>query len=490
MANIGSLTVSLAARTEKFQQGLEKSGESVKKFADETEKSQDKIHKGLDKGTSSMASFAKGLAAVGLAAVAAFKVLASQVSNAANEVDSLAKQGRALGITYQEMRRLSIIAKMSGIEVQALSTGMRTLSNHILNGQRGLAESVDLFDRLGMNVSDLKGMSMPEIMERVAKSISRIKDPAEKLALSARLLGDQGAAIVASSKGLADAAAAADRINDTLGEEHVMAIEKANDAWIELGETMNSQFNKLAAKSSEFKNNLYEGLAVATRFWGNVLIGDLESLEDRITRLSEESKQFREGLIETEDKIRALEFKKAEANARQTGTPAYIEAEIQGLKKLEMSTRLAISERQSEMEKLIEISNQITGNDEVVEAGKATADAFVEAMKQRIEQQSESQSFVDFMRSNVSDSIAAEMDAVAAKIKDVEGKASDVSSQVRQRMSAGVMSKSSGFDIRGLLIGGGLGSAEQRQLEELEEQSGILQKIYRRLGNQVAMVGA
>lgn len=434
MANIGTLAISVVAKTDKFERRI--------------------------KGAKSKwLSFVKGFAS-STAIIGAMTAISRAVSEAANRIDDLAKSGRALGVTYQEMRRLSIVAKMSGIEVSTLSTGMRALSVHVLNARRGLASSVDLFNRIGINVSELEGMSMPDIMERVARSINATADPAERLALAAQLLGRQGAAIAAAADGLNAANAAAMRVSDSLGEDQVRAIERANDAWTELIESINIYTNVSAAAASKAKGELFSGLANFIQqldkkgaiHYAHPLLGTFRFLDDFFVGASRISAEAHEEMIRDNERW--------------------------------------IQSWRDRIQRSEEILSGLNVVDWAEESGVDYAKSFEDALTHEFAKADWFDSFAATMQEGLREGIRIEMDAVEAQLNALSQEADRIRASARPRMSAGVQAKTSGFDIRGLMIGGGVSSTEQKQLDELEDQSKILQRIYRRLGNQAAMVGA
>lgn len=439
MANIGTLAISVVAKTNKFESGMKRS-------------------------KAAWLGFVKGFVSVA-AITGAIRTISREIAEASERIDQLAKSGRALGITYQEMRRLSIIAQMSGIEVNSLSTGMRALSVQVLNAQRGLKTSVDLFDRLGMKVQDLHGLALPDLMERVAKSISTIEDPAERMALAAQLLGRQGAAIVAAADGLDAATAASKRVSDSLTNDQVAAVEAANDSWTELTESMNSFFNSAAANSATMRKEIFDAGSSAVRMIRDATQSD----EGRTTRdfIGDTLLESALPVVRVRNLFRNLDKATRKEAARLTGFDDVLTKALGG----DTGFSSIVSE------------STTWGED----SGSAYATAFEDALSKKFQQ---ADAFENALKDATRSALHASMDAVEERLNGLSGEANRLRESARPRMSAGVQAKTSGFDIRGLMIGGGLNNQEQKQLDELEDQSKYLQLIYRRLGNQVAMVGA
>ena len=239
MANVGTLAVSLVAKTNQYENAMKKAGGTLKRF---------------------VAGFVS-VAAIGMA----MRSLASSVQSAANEVDSLAKQGRALGMTYQEMRSLSIMAKLTGLEITSLNTAFRTMSNQLDAANQGNKTSIALLDRLGVSAAQFKGQQLPQIMETLAKAMANIKDPAERVAVASQIFGRSGPQIAEAALSMGDAAREARLVADTLTDDMAKSIENANDQVTLLGENFKTTMNEMAASISGPATKLLKFTSMVTR---------------------------------------------------------------------------------------------------------------------------------------------------------------------------------------------------------------------------------
>jgi hypothetical protein len=236
MANIGTLAVSLVAKTKKFESGMRKA-----------------------KGT--MTAFAKATAVLGMVTTA-FGAMSAAISQASTEIDRLAKAGRALGVTYQEMRKLDIMSKMLGVDAGKLNSAFRAWSKHKFQAGMGMAESVRMFNAAGINPKTLTG-DMVSQLTQVATAIGKMEDSSQRLAVASRLLGESGGILAGNADGLAAAAERAEKAADGLTEAQVRSVELANDEWTRLWSTVGAAWNQMAGVTAEIRANMYGAAADA-----------------------------------------------------------------------------------------------------------------------------------------------------------------------------------------------------------------------------------
>jgi hypothetical protein len=427
MANIGTLAVSVVANTQKFQ-------------------------KGIAGAKSQWAGFIKGFVSVA-AVTGAVVGLTRAVSATAAQIDQLAKSGRALGITYQEMRRLSIMARMTGLDVNSLNTAFRTLATQLMQADQGGRQATAAFDRLGLSAQKLKSQAMPQSLQQVSMALAKIEDPAERIALASQLFGRNGAAIAGAASGLADAAAAADRVNDKLSEDQVKALEKANDAWVEYGESVSMTWNKIVAATATGQKKVADMMSVGTRVIGDVLIS--------------EAKGWR-GL-----------FDDVLQNPMAGGL-----AMIRRRFGMEKSISDSVGKEAMRQAKGTEFFKRLFPNadkgmtESATQSGTEYADAFAAALDR-------SEAFTMAMREKAKDAMEQAIDEIDERLDFVKG-AKDEKDKPKD---AGVIAKTSGFDIRGLMMGSA-NTVDDKQLTQLEKQTQYLENIKSNLTRQVAMVGA
>lgn len=215
-ARIGSLHAFLGLDSADFTNGMKKAGT------------------GLDKFTKAAKV---GFAAVAVAAAAAGAALAVAVKGSIDRADNLSKMAQRVGTTTEALSRLEWAAKLSDVSIEQLSTGMKKLSQNMLEVSQGRgAQAATAFQALGISVTDTEGLlrSSDEVFGDLADRLSRMPDSAEKTALAMNLLGRSGADMIpllnSGKQGLADMANESDRLGNTLSTGTGKAAEQFNDS--------------------------------------------------------------------------------------------------------------------------------------------------------------------------------------------------------------------------------------------------------------------
>lgn len=202
---------------------------------------------GMRKAEASLNKFAVG-AGVSLAGVATAMVAMTKASMA--NIDVLAKQARALGLSTQAFQKMAMVAGEAGVEAGALSNMLGRMQKNLDDLSQGTQAQVDTFQRLGLSMQELQGLSPDEQFAKIAESLDSIKDPAAKAALSMDVFGKAGRAGInmLSDYGAKanEAAEFQNRFGIAVSQVASDNIESANDAVGRLGMVMEGLGNRMA----------------------------------------------------------------------------------------------------------------------------------------------------------------------------------------------------------------------------------------------------
>lgn len=446
MANIGTLAVSLAADTKRFKKDMKNAREEVAGFRGIVDRM----------GWGVVARFTS----IG-AAAAAFTVVARNVSQASDEIDRMAKNARALDMTYQEMRKLDIMSRMLGLDVQKLNVAFRAMTQQRYQASHGMAESVRLWQSAGIDPRSLSGMDMASQLVAVATAVGRIDDSSTRFAVASRLLGESGGLLAGNAEGLAEAAERAEKAADGLSDAQVQAVERANDEWTRLWATVGSAWNQMAAATAEIRAFIYGTAADA-----------FSESEYRKTSFEEIDAAIRYG-------------------SRDAIDPAIL-AEYDRMHFFDIMKGGSWGAVSDPISPLFSMSDPF--QESTVDWAKASsshyADAFEQALSGKLKQaEIMTTGFWDPMGRSIEEVLSSSLGNVENRLAMLDEERRAIEASVKPRLDAGVIQASEGFDIRGLMIGGGLGSTEQQQLSELERQTDKLEQIRMNLTRQVAVAG-
>lgn len=134
---------------------------------------------------------AKKLAIIGTAVSVVGAGVATALRSAINTADDMGEMAQKLGVPVESLTALKHAAKVLGVEFEGLQAGLLRLS-------RGMADSPQKFEKLGVAVRDANGEMRPtaDVLKDLADRFQTMPDGAEKTALAMDLFGKSGAAMI------------------------------------------------------------------------------------------------------------------------------------------------------------------------------------------------------------------------------------------------------------------------------------------------------
>ncbi|PIY28404.1 MAG: hypothetical protein COZ09_10165 [Comamonadaceae bacterium CG_4_10_14_3_um_filter_60_42] len=207
--------------------------------------------KGLDRGLSktqaSIATFAKagaaGLVAVGTA-------MAALTKRSLDQIDTLAKQARSLGLTTAAFQRMTLVAGEAGVEAGNLSSMLGLMQRNISELEKGTKAQSDAFGKLGISITDLQGLSPDEQFARIAEALDGVDNATQKTAIAMDIFGRSGRAAINMisdySQKSQEAALFQERFGIAVTQGVSDNVERANDAVGRLGQVFVGLGNTMA----------------------------------------------------------------------------------------------------------------------------------------------------------------------------------------------------------------------------------------------------
>jgi hypothetical protein len=214
MASLGSLVVSLAMDTAKFQADIGKAAQQMARLT---------------------ASAAKMGAAVGTAAVAAAAGVAVLVKQSIDAADATSKLAQSVGTTTEEFTRLAYAGDMAGVSQEELGSSLAKLARQAADAAAGGKSANDVFSSMGISVKSADGSlkSTTQLLGDIADRFKAYGDTTTQTALAQDLFGKSGAKLIpllnAGRDGLAEMAKEADALGITLSTGTAAAAEAFND---------------------------------------------------------------------------------------------------------------------------------------------------------------------------------------------------------------------------------------------------------------------
>lgn len=181
------------------------------------------------------------LAGLGGAFAAAFSVKA--LKGVADDMDRISKASDRLGVATESLVGLEHAANLSGVSIGNVGAALNRVNKLMANARMGDASSMGAFQRIGMDISELGGMSADKVLGQIADGLNAIPGASERAAAAAELFGNRLGPqlqdlLKDGSAGLAKMQSDAKSLGLTFNSIEGKAIEEANDALTRAGESI------------------------------------------------------------------------------------------------------------------------------------------------------------------------------------------------------------------------------------------------------------
>jgi phage-related protein len=171
---------------------------------------------------------AKRLAVIGSAVSVVGAGVATAIRGALNTADDMGELAQKLGVPIESLTALKYAAKVLGVEFDTLQAGLLRLS-------RGMADSPERFEKLGIAVRDANGEMRPtsDVLKDLSERFQSMPDGAEKTALAMDLFGKSGAAMIpmlnAGAEGIGVLMAEAKKLGLVISKETAESAGRFNE---------------------------------------------------------------------------------------------------------------------------------------------------------------------------------------------------------------------------------------------------------------------
>lgn len=101
-----------------------------------------------------------------------------------------------LGLTYGELSGLTLAGEQVGVSMEAIGGAVTRAEVAFTKAASGSQTAVAAFQRIGLSVEELNGLSAAERFQSIAQAISELQTPAERSAAAVGLFGRAGAQLL------------------------------------------------------------------------------------------------------------------------------------------------------------------------------------------------------------------------------------------------------------------------------------------------------
>ena len=226
MAMVGNVVATVSANTKPFTTAMDRATKSAR---------------GFGAGVADVAAKVAKVGAVAIAggAIAATAAVTAMTKSGLASVDALAKQSDAIGIATEKLAGLRHAADITGAGADALDKSLLRMQKSIADAGDGLATPSRAFESLGLKVSELAAMSPDQQFYAIADAVASIRDPAARTQAVLDIFGRSGGALIntlsGGSEALAGFQAGAEKLGLAVNRVDAAKVEMANDALTRMG---------------------------------------------------------------------------------------------------------------------------------------------------------------------------------------------------------------------------------------------------------------
>jgi hypothetical protein len=171
---------------------------SVRSEAEGTTEATDGLTAANAKAIPRMAGLAGAAVAVAASMAAVGKAMFDTANAASELVDKFALTAAQTGLTAQQVVGLDKAARAAGLNgVQALQTGLASLTRTVTMAQQGSTEAAEKLAMLGLSAEEMNLAEPNEMLRQVADGLAQMPSEGEKAAAAIQLFGARGARLTA-----------------------------------------------------------------------------------------------------------------------------------------------------------------------------------------------------------------------------------------------------------------------------------------------------
>ncbi len=311
----------------------DKGSAKIKQFGEATRKSFEDAKKGAEQGKATFNSLSESfvgiITKVGIATAAIYGIkrtfidMAIQIAAATNEIE---KQSKLIGMSTDTFQKWAYAARMSDVQSQEFSFGLRLLSRNMEDASAGTGDAAKYFTAMGVSVKDAAGHLRPlnDVMLDIMDKFAEWEDGPRKIAISLALFGRGGEALIPllnkGRDGFRDFATEAQKLGVVLSPELVRKGSEAEDGFKKLSAQWEATKNSFAGASKAIAEGMEPVLAIINLIGAG--IGKIKDFSDAIEKL-----KYKTGLgsIEYEKRLDTAEMERETAeyyrNIQKVKTP-------------------------------------------------------------------------------------------------------------------------------------------------------------------------
>ena len=252
---------------------------------------------GLKEAENAVNKFAKQTAGI-LTGAFAFDKILSGLSSAIDKGDQLQDLANRFGISASALQEVGNAASLSGAGVEDVASAMNKLAVNAGKAIGGDDAMIASFEKLGLSVSDLQGMSPQDLFFKLSEAVAGANDPLEAFAQAQEVAGKSVGALMETLRMGPDAIQQMGQGMGTWSDDTIAQLAAASDEIKSFQNTMMIAFGSAA----QFINPMIKGfkfmaeqIAMAMAMVGEALTGNLAGAKAISDEMRKSKAEFNKG---------------------------------------------------------------------------------------------------------------------------------------------------------------------------------------------------
>lgn len=202
-----------------------------------------------DVAAGALAAVGGAVAAMGAAVAEGTGALIDGAKETAEFGDSISKNAARVGMSTESWQKWDYAMQLAGTSMEQSKAGFKTLTNSLDSAREGSQGAIEKFERIGLTMQELQGLSREEVFGKVIENLQNMTDDAEKAAAANDLLGKAGQNLMPLLNQTAEETRAVmeetEKYGFILSDDAIDASVKYKDALTRMDATMQGVKNNL-----------------------------------------------------------------------------------------------------------------------------------------------------------------------------------------------------------------------------------------------------
>jgi hypothetical protein len=252
---------------------------------------------GLKEAENAVNKFAKQTAGI-LTGAFAFDKILSGLSSAIDKGDQLQDLANRFGISASALQEVGNAASLSGAGVEDVASAMNKLAVNAGKAIGGDDAMIASFEKLGLTVSDLQGMSPQDLFFKLSEAVAGANDPLEAFAQAQEVAGKSVGALMETLRMGPDAIQQMGQGMGTWSDDTIAQLAAASDEIKSFQNSMTIAFGSIAQLVNPFIKTIKfmaEQLTMTLAAMGEAFTGNFAAAREIMKEANKGAREFKKG---------------------------------------------------------------------------------------------------------------------------------------------------------------------------------------------------